>query len=184
LEVGNGARDEFSEAVDVENGRGIEDIMLSEQSKAEIRKIRKEYPDPQSALLPALCLAQRDYGGWLPEAAFDEVAAVMELPATRVAAVASFYTMLNKEPVGRHLIQVCTNISCSLLGGEHILEYVGRKLGIAVGETTADGRFTLLEVECLGSCGTAPMMQVDDQYYENLTEEKIDRILEQVGDGN
>jgi NADH-quinone oxidoreductase E subunit len=160
------------------------DIVLSEESKAEIRKIREEYPDPQSALLPALFLAQRDYGGWLPEAAFDEVAAVLDMPTTRVAAVASFYTMLNKAPVGRHLIQVCTNISCSLLDGEHLLEYVGRKLGIAVGETTEDGRFTLLEVECLGSCSTAPMMQVDDRYYENLTEEKIDRILEQVGRGD
>jgi NADH-quinone oxidoreductase E subunit len=155
--------------------------VLSEKSKAEIQRIRKEYPDPQSALLPALCLAQQDYGGWLPAAAFDEVAAEMELPAARVAAVATFYTMLNKEPVGRHLIQVCTNISCSLLGGKHLLEYIAGKLGIGVGETTGDGRFTLLEVECLGSCGTAPMMQVDDQYYESLTEAKIDGILEQVG---
>jgi len=155
--------------------------VLSEKSKAEIEKIRKEYPNPQSALLPALYLAQQDYGGWLPKAAFDEVAAEMELPATRVAAVATFYTMLNKAPVGRHLIQVCTNISCSLLGGEHLLEYVARKLGLRVGETTEDGRFTLLEVECLGSCGTAPMMQIDDRYYENLTEEEIDRILEQIG---
>jgi NADH-quinone oxidoreductase E subunit len=151
--------------------------VLSEESKAEIRRIRDEYPDPQSALLPALRLAQRDYGGWLPEAAFDDVAAVMDLPATQVAAVASFYTMFNKKPVGRHLIQVCTNISCSLLGAEHLTEYIGRYLGIGVGETTSDDQFTLLEVECLGSCGTAPMMQVDDQYYENLTEDQIDRIL-------
>ena len=151
--------------------------MLSEKSKAEILKIRDEFPDPQSALLPALCLAQEDYGGWLPEAAFDEVAAVMGLPATQVAAVASFYTMLNRKPVGRHLVQVCTNISCSLLGAEHLVEFIGRKLGIGLGETTPDGRVTLLEVECLGSCGTAPMMQVDDTYYENLTEEKIVQIL-------
>lgn len=151
--------------------------MLSEESKTEIRKIRDEYPDPQSALLPALRLAQQDYGGWLPEAAFDEVAAVMGLTPTKVAAVATFYTMFNKEPVGRHLVQVCTNLACSLLGAEHILAYIGRKLGIGVGETTADGKFTLLEVECLGSCGTAPMMQVDDAYYENLTEAKIDQIL-------
>jgi NADH:ubiquinone oxidoreductase subunit E len=101
----------------------------------------------------------------------------MEFSPALVASVASFYTMLNREPVGRHLIQVCTNISCSLLGAEHLLEYISRKLGIQPGETTPDGEFTLLEVECLGSCGTAPMMQVNDRYYENLTEEKADQIL-------
>ena len=151
--------------------------MLSEQSKREIRKIRDEYPDPQSAVLPALYLAQQDYCGWLPEQAFDEVAEVMDLPATEVAAAATFYTMFNKKPVGRHLIQVCTNISCSLLGAEHLLSYISHKLGIDAGETTEEGKFTLLEVECLGSCGTAPMMQVDDGYHENLTEEKVDQIL-------
>jgi len=151
--------------------------VLSEQSKREIRRIRDEYPDPQSALLPALYLAQQDYCGWLPEQAFDEVAEVMDLPPTQVAAAATFYTMLNRKPVGRHLVQVCTNVSCSLLGAEHLLSYISRKLGIGVGETTDDGRITLLVVECLGSCGTAPMMQVDDAYHENLTEEKIDQIL-------
>ena len=152
-------------------------MALSEQSKREIQQIRDEYPDAQSALLPALYLAQQDYCGWLPEQAFDEVAEVMGLPPTQVAAAATFYTMLNKKPVGRHLVQVCTNISCSLLGAEHLLSYISRKLGIEVGETTEDGRITLLEVECLGSCGTAPMMQVDDAYYENLTEEKVEQIL-------
>jgi NADH-quinone oxidoreductase E subunit len=152
--------------------------VLSHQSKAEIRQVRDEYPDAQSALLPALFLAQQDYGGWLPEQAFDEVAAALELPTAYVAAVASFYTMFNQAPVGRHLIQVCTNIACSLLGAEHLVSYISRKLGIGVGETSQDGRFTLLEVECLGSCGTAPMMQIDDAYYEDLTEERIDRILE------
>jgi NADH-quinone oxidoreductase subunit E len=151
--------------------------VLSEQSKTEILKIRDEYPDAQSALLPALRLAQQDYGGWLPEDAFDEVATLMNLPPTKVAAVASFYTMLNRRPVGQHLVQICTNISCSLLDAEHLLDYMARKLGIGVGETTPDGKFTLLEVECLGSCGTAPMMQIDDTYYENLTEEKVDSIL-------
>ena len=151
--------------------------MLSEQSKRDISKIRDEYPDAQSALLPALYLAQQDYCGWLPEQAFDEVAEAMGLPPTQVAAAATFYTMLNKKPVGRHLIQVCTNISCSLLAAEHLLSYISRKLGVEVGETTEDGRITLLEVECLGSCGTAPMMQVDDAYYENLTEEKVEQIL-------
>lgn len=152
-------------------------MALSEQSKREIRQIRDEYPDAQSALLPALYLAQQDYCGWLPEQAFDEVAEVMGLSPTQVAAAATFYTMLNKKPVGRHLVQVCTNISCSLLGAEHLLSYISRKLGIEVGETTEDGRITLLEVECLGSCDTAPMMQVDDVYHESLTEEKVDQIL-------
>lgn len=155
----------------------LELAVLSEESRAEILRIREEYPDPQSALLPALRLAQADYGGWLPEIALEEVAAVMELSPTFVAAMASFYTMLNRKPVGQHLVQVCTNISCSLLGAESLLAYVGRKLGIEPGQTTPDEKISLMEVECLGSCGTAPMMQVDDRYYENLTEEKIDKIL-------
>ena len=155
--------------------------MLSDESRKEIQRIRDEFPDAQSALLPALWLAQRDYGGWLPEAALDEVAAVMDLPAAHVAATATFYTMLNKKPVGRHLVQVCTNIACSLLGAEHLVDYIGKKLGIGVGETTPDGKFTLVEVECLGSCGTAPVMQIGDRYYEDLTEEKIDRILAELG---
>lgn len=157
-----------------------EEAVLSEQAKAEILRIRDEYPDPQSALLPALYLAQQDHDGWLPEGALDEVAAVMDLPATLVSSVATFYTMFNKKPVGQHLIQVCTNISCSVLGAGPIVRYIGRKLGIQPGETTEDNQFTLLEVECLGSCGTGPMMQVDDKYYECLTEERIDRILEEL----
>jgi NADH-quinone oxidoreductase subunit E len=154
--------------------------VLSDQSKREIQRTRDEFPDPQSALLSALWLAQRDYGGWLPETAFDEVAAIMDLPVARVASTATFYTMLNKKPVGRHLVQVCTNIACSLLGAEHLVEYISSKLGIGVGETTPDGKFTLLEVECLGSCGTAPIMQIGDRYYEDLTEEKIDHILAEL----
>ena len=140
--------------------------------------LQDEYPDAQSALLPALYLAQEDYGGWLPQEALDEVAEVMGLPPTLVASVASFYTMFNRKPVGRHLIQVCTNISCSLLGrGASACSISARSWGSSRARPRADGKFTLLEVECLGSCGTAPMMQVDDTYYENLTEEKIDQIL-------
>jgi len=85
--------------------------------------------------------------------------------------------MFNRKPTGKHLVQVCTNLSCSLMGASHIVDALRRKLGIAVGQTTSDGRFTLMAVDCLGSCGTAPMMQVDDTYYENLTEEKLDAIL-------
>lgn len=151
--------------------------MLSAESRAEIEKIRDEYPDPQSALLPALHLAQKEYGGWLPDEALAEVAELLALPLTQVTSTASFYTMFHRRPVGKHLIQVCTNISCSLLGAEHLLDHISRKLGIGVGETTPDGRFTLLEVECLGSCGTAPAMQVDEALYDQLTTERIDEIL-------
>jgi len=150
--------------------------MLSEKSKAQINELKGKYPDPKSALLPALEIAQREHG-WLSEEVMREVGQAMDLPPTEVASVASFYTMLYTQPVGEHVIQVCTNITCSLLGAEHLVDYISRKLGIEVGQTTADGKVTLLTVECLGSCGTAPMMQVDETYYEDLTEEKIDRIL-------
>ncbi|MGD8399009.1 MAG: NADH-quinone oxidoreductase subunit NuoE [Anaerolineae bacterium] len=156
---------------------------LTEESKADIRRLRDEFPDPQSALLPALRRAQADYSGWLPAEAIDEVAELMGMAPTRVGAVASFYTLFHGTPTGRHKIYVCTNVACSLLGGEHLLQYISHKLGVLPGETTADGRFSLFEVECLGSCGTAPMMQVDETYHENLTEEKVDQILgELAGD--
>ncbi len=154
--------------------------MLSDRAIAEIEKARRKYPDPRSALLPALAVAQRENNGWLSPEVMAEVARVMGLLPAEVGSVASFYTLFNRRPVGRHLIQVCTNISCSLLGAEHIVEYLKSKLNVEVGQTTADGQFTLLEVECLGSCGTAPMMQVDDAYYENLTEERVDAILAEL----
>ncbi len=153
--------------------------MLSEKARAEITELKGKYPDPKSALLPALEIAQREQG-WLSEDVMREVGQAMDLPPIEVASVASFYTMFYREPVGEHVIQVCTNISCSLLGAEHIVEYLSRKLGPDAGQTTPDGKFTLLTVECLGSCGTAPMMQVDETYCENLTEEKIERILAEL----
>jgi NADH-quinone oxidoreductase subunit E len=156
--------------------------VLSENVKAEIKQFKGKYPDPKSALLTALHAAQREHG-WLSPEVMRDVAEVMDLPPTEVASVASFYTMFNRQPVGENLIQVCTNISCSLLGAEHIVEYLKDKLGIDVGETTPDNKFTLTIVECLGSCGTAPMMQVNDTYYESLTEEKIDQILEELAKG-
>jgi NADH-quinone oxidoreductase subunit E len=156
--------------------------VLSESVKAEIKQFKVKYPDPKSALLMALHAAQREHS-WLSPEVMRDVAEVMDLPPTEVASVASFYTMFNREPVGENLIQVCTNISCSLLGAEHIVEYIKNKLGIDVGETTPDNKFTLVTVECLGSCGTAPMMQINDTYYENLTEEKVDQILAELAEG-
>jgi NADH-quinone oxidoreductase E subunit len=153
--------------------------VLSDKAKTEIRQLKARYPHPNSALLPALALAQKEHG-WLSPEVLDEVAAVMDLAPAQVGSVASFYTMYNRRPVGKYFVQVCTNIACSLLGAEHIVEHLKRQLGIQVGETTPDGLFTLAEVECLGSCGTAPMMQVNDLYYENLTADRVDQILAEL----
>ncbi|MBC7258446.1 MAG: NADH-quinone oxidoreductase subunit NuoE [Chloroflexi bacterium] len=153
--------------------------VLSDKVKSEIQQLKARYPHPNSALLPALALAQKEHG-WLSPEVLEEVAEVMELSPAQVGSVASFYTMFNRRPVGKYLIQVCTNVACSLLGAEHLVEHLKQKLGIGVGETTPDGRFTLLEVECLGSCGTAPVMQINDTYYENLTAEKVDQILAEL----
>lgn len=151
-------------------------LKLSSEGTEECRSIVEKLGNREAALIPVLYVAQDEFG-WLSTEAMDLVAELLELPPPRVYGVATFYTMFNKEPVGKYHIQVCTNLSCSLLGADHVMEYISAKLGIAVGETTPDGRFTLSSVECLGSCGTAPMMQINDEYHENLTEGKIDVIL-------
>ena len=156
--------------------------MLSSEAKERILQLKSRYPQAKSALLPALHLAQREHDGWLSDEVMAEVAGVMDLPPAEVRSVASFYTMFNRQPVGKYLVQVCTNLSCSLLGAEHIVECLKSKLGIEIGETTADGLFMLLEVECLGSCGTAPMMQINDTYYKNLTVERVDEILAELAE--
>jgi NADH-quinone oxidoreductase E subunit len=150
--------------------------VLSDRTRAEITQLRAKYPDPRSVLMPALHLAQRE-NGWLSDEVMKEVGAFLGIPVAEVRSVASFYTMYNLKPVGKYHIQVCTNLSCSLLGAEHMVEYLKKKLGVDVGQTTPDRKYTLSTVECLGSCGTAPMMQVNDDYYENLTEQRIDEIL-------
>lgn len=154
--------------------------MLSSEARERILQLKSRYPQAKSALLPALHLAQREHDGWLSDELMAEVAEVMGLPPAEVRSVVSFYTMFNRRPVGKYLVQVCTNLSCSLLGAEHIVEHLERKLGIEVGGTTPDGLFSLLEVECLGSCGTAPVMQINDTYYEDLTVERVDEILSQL----
>jgi len=151
--------------------------MLSENAVKEIKEITTRYPVMRSAVMPALYIVQREYG-YITEEGMREVASILGLRPIQVYEIATFYTMYNKRPVGKYHIQVCTNISCSLLGAEHIVDFLSRKLGIGVKETTPDNRFTLSTVECLGSCGTAPMMQINDTYYENLTEAKIEEILE------
>lgn len=156
-------------------------LQFSSKGMEECRKIVEKLGNREAALIPVLYIAQEEFG-WLSAEAMDYVARMLELPPPRVYGVATFYTMFNKQPVGKHHIQVCTNLSCSLLGAEYVVEYLSKKLGVKVGETTPDNKFTLSTVECLGSCGTAPMMQINDEYYENLTEEKIDRILKELSE--
>ncbi len=150
---------------------------FSESSLRELEKIMSRYPTKEAAILPALHVAQKQEG-YVSDAAIVGVAELLGFSPARIEGVATFYTMYNRKPVGRYHVQICRNIACSLLGAEHLIEHVSKKLGIRPGETTADGRFTLTRVECLGSCGTAPVMQINDDYHENLDEEKIDALLD------
>ena len=137
------------------------------------------YPKKEAAMLPVLYLAQQEFG-YLSAEAIDYVARLMGQSPAQVHGVVSFYTMYNMKPIGRHHIQVCRTLSCALGGAEKITGFIKKKLALEVGQTTADGRFTLSEVECLASCGTAPMMQINDDYYESLNEEKVTEILESL----
>jgi NADH-quinone oxidoreductase subunit E len=153
--------------------------MAVEFSPAALEKftdIVARYPRKEAAMLPVLYLAQGEFGHLGPEA-IDYVAKLMGQPPARVHGVVSFYTMFNMKPIGRHHIQICRTLPCALGGAEKITAVIRQRLGVEPGETTPDGRFTLSEVECLASCGTAPMMQINDDYYENLTEEKVAEIL-------
>lgn len=152
---------------------------LSDSSINQIKDIAKRYPTTESALLPALYVAQREMG-WLAKETMDEIADVLDLPRVRVYGVATFYTMYYKKPMGKYVIQVCTNVSCMIRGGEEIFEHLKKKFGIKSGETTGDGLFSLLEVECLGNCGNAPVMQVNEDFYENLTITKVDEIITEL----
>lgn len=144
-------------------------------------RIIRRYPEgkQKSALLPLLHLAQAESGGWLPVSSMDYVARLLHIQPIEVYEVASFYSMFNLKPVGNCVIEVCRTGPCWLMGAEDIVRYIENKLNIKVGETTADGQFTLKTVECLASCGTAPMMQIGEKYHENLSLEKVDRILEE-----
>jgi NADH-quinone oxidoreductase subunit E len=151
--------------------------MLSEASGRQIRELMGKYPRKRSALIPSLQLAQKELGYLSPDTVC-EIAGIFELPPNEVNEVVSFYTMFYKRPVGKYVIQVCTNISCLLCNAEEIVAHLTRKLGIGLGETSADKKYTLLEVECLGSCGTSPVVQINEDYYEDLTLEKLDGILD------
>ncbi|MFO0706883.1 MAG: NADH-quinone oxidoreductase subunit NuoE [Nitrospira sp.] len=151
-------------------------MTLSEKYKDEIAEILARYPVKRSALIPLLYLAQREHG-YVTEAAMTEIAGLLKLTPPQVYETATFYTMLNLKKVGKFHIQVCKSLMCALVGSDTVIGWITTKLGIAPGETTADGLFTLSAVECLAACGTGPMMQINDDYYERLTEQKVDQIL-------
>jgi len=154
-------------------------MILTEASQQAIKERASRYPRRKSAILPALTIAYRQLG-YLNEEIYREIARIIDIPCVEVAEAATFYTLFPKRPVGKYLIQVCRNISCALLGADSLVAYLEEKLGIKVGETTADNLFTLITVECLGSCCTAPMMQINQDYYENLTRQKVDEIIEKL----
>ena len=154
--------------------------LLSDASLKEIDVWIAKYPDDkkQSAVMSALRIAQDQNRGFLTEDLMDAIAEYLDMRPIAVYEVATFYSMYELEPVGKHKICVCTNISCMLCGSDTVVGHLSKKLGINLGETTNDGRFTLKEVECLGACVNAPVIQIGDTYYENLTEEKIEQVLD------
>lgn len=161
---------------------GTPPFAFSERALAECRAIITRYPKERSksALIPILHIAQAENGGWLSVNAMDAVAQVLGLQHIEVYEVASFYSMFHLHPVGRHVLEVCRTSPCMLRGSDDIIAYLEKKLNVQAGGTTRDGMFTLKGVECLGSCGTAPMLQCGAKYHEDLTPEKVDRLIEEL----
>jgi len=155
------------------------EVKFSDEAMNVVQTIISHYPEARikSALLPVLHVAQAEFGGWLSPEVMDYVASILKIKPIEVFEVASFYTMYNLKPMGKCVLEVCQTSSCWLNGAEDIVKYIEKKLNIKVGETTADGMFSLKVAECLGSCGTAPMLQCGASYHENLTYEKVDKIL-------
>ena len=156
------------------------EIKFSDEVMQIAQTIINRYPKgkQKSALLPILHLAQAEFGGWLSPETMDYVASILNIKSIEVFEVASFYSMYNLKPMGKCILEVCQTISCWLNGAEDIVKYIEKKLNIKVGETTKDGMFSLKVAECLGSCGTSPMLQCGASYHENLTYEKVDALLE------
>jgi NADH-quinone oxidoreductase subunit E len=149
----------------------------------EIREAAEPYPDPRSGVMSGLRLAQREYGGWLPPEALAEVAEALDLTPAHVQAVASFYDMYHLAPIGEHLVEVCTNVSCALVGAQQVVEAFESELGIHPGETSDDGKVTLRTIECAGGCGYAPVVVVDHRYREPTKPEDVPRIAQELRSG-
>ena len=158
---------------------GTKNIQFSAETLALTQRIIRRYPAERkkSALIPVLHLAQAEFDGWLSAPVMDYVASLLDIQPIEAYEVASFYSMFNLKPVGKCLIEVCHTSSCWLLGAEDIVRHLEQKLGIKKGQTTPDGKYTLKTVECLGSCGTAPMMMIGAEFFENLTIERVDEVV-------
>lgn len=156
-----------------------EALAFGQEAEARLAKILARYPNRRAALLPVLYLAQEEFG-YLSERAMSYVAERLELPEGKVFQVATFYTMFHKKPAGRYHIEVCTSVPCCMMGGYAVIRHLEKKLGIACGGVTADRKFSLAQAECLAACGHAPLMQINSVHYENLSEEAIDRILDEL----
>ena len=156
-------------------------IKFSDDKLEKVKEIVSRYPKgkQKSALLPVLHIAQDSFGGWLSTETMDYVASLLNIEPIEVYEVATFYSMYNLKPVGKYMFEVCQTGPCMLNGSDQIIDYIKQKLGIGIGETTADGLFTLNTVECLGACGYAPMMQFGKTYREHLTKEKVDAIIDE-----
>ena len=149
----------------------------------EVQRLRARYPDGRSAIMGALRLAQERHDGWLPPRALEEVAHAMDVSPAHVEAVASFYDMYNLQPVGRHIVEVCTNLSCALVGAQQVVDAFEEQLGVAPGETSDDGEVTFRLIECAGGCGYAPVVVVDGRYREPTRLEDVPGIVEGIRNG-
>jgi len=156
-------------------------VQFSQEKLNKVNELVSHYPaaNKKSALLPVLHLAQQEFGGWLDVSTMDYVAELLQLQPIEVYEVATFYSMYNLKPVGKYIFEVCQTGPCMVNGSDNIIDYIKQKLNIGIGETTADGLFTLKTVECLGACGYAPMMQLGKTYREHLTKEKVDAIIDE-----
>jgi NADH-quinone oxidoreductase E subunit len=153
--------------------------MLNEANLKKVEELRKRYPTTQALVLPVLWIVQ-EQEGYISEESMKYIATLLKVPYGHILGVVTFYTMLQKNAIGKYHIEVCTNVSCMLRGSGKILEHLERRLGISAGEISKDKKWTLSEVECMGSCGTAPMLAVGDEYYENLTIEKVDKLIDSL----
>ncbi|MEJ5244932.1 MAG: NAD(P)H-dependent oxidoreductase subunit E [Bacteroidota bacterium] len=155
------------------------EIKFNDEELAKVENLKRKYPNQQAALMGVLWLAQNKFG-WISKDVMKYISELLDVPLSTVEGVVSFYTMYHKKQPGKYHVQVCTNVSCMLRGGQEIYEHISKKLNLNNNETSGDGKFSLEEVECMGACGGAPMIAINEDFYENLTIEKVDEILDSL----